>query len=42
MHIKTRTSGLLPKAAVLVASARALKWHGRMPRRDWTSRMLNG
>ena len=34
MHIKTRTSGLLPKAAVLVASARALKWHGRMPRRD--------
>ena len=31
MHIKTRTSGLLPNAAVLVASARALKWHGRMP-----------
>ena len=34
MHIKTRQSGLLPKAAVLVASARALKWHGRMARRD--------
>ena len=34
MHIKTRTSGLPPSAAVLVASARALKWHGRMPRRD--------
>ena len=34
MHIKTRASGLLPRAAVLVASARALKWHGRMPRRD--------
>ena len=28
MHIKTRQSGLLPSAAVLVASARALKWHG--------------
>ena len=34
MHIKTRQSGLLPRAAVLVASARALKWHGRAPRRE--------
>ncbi len=28
MHIKTRNGGLLPRAAVLVASARALKLHG--------------
>ena len=34
MHIKTRQSGLLPKAAVLVASARALKWHGRARRNN--------
>ena len=39
MHIKTRPSpgyggGLLPSAAVLVASARALKWHGGARRRD--------
>ncbi|MDA0264959.1 MAG: formate--tetrahydrofolate ligase [Chloroflexi bacterium] len=34
MHIKTRQSGLLPAAAVLVASARALKWHGGTRRRD--------
>ncbi len=34
MHIKTRQSGLLPSAAVLVASARALKWHGGARRRD--------
>ena len=34
MHIKTRQSGLLPSAAVLVASARALKWHGGGRRRD--------
>ena len=34
MHIKTRQSGLLPSAAVLVASARALKWHGGTRRRD--------
>ena len=34
MHIKTRQSGLLPSAAVLVASARALKWHGGVRRRD--------
>ena len=33
MHIKTRQSGLLPSAAVLVASARALKWHGGALRR---------
>ena len=34
MHIKARQSGLLPNAAVLVASVRALKWHGGMPKRD--------
>ena len=39
MHIKTRPrpgydSGLMPSAAVLVASARALKWHGGARRRD--------
>ena len=39
MHIKTRPGpgyggGLLPSAAVLVASARALKWHGGGRRRD--------
>ena len=33
MHIKARQSGLLPSAAVLVASVRALKWHGGSPRR---------
>ncbi len=33
MHIKARQSGLLPHAAVLVASVRALKWHGGSPRR---------
>jgi formate--tetrahydrofolate ligase len=33
MHIKARQSGLLPNAAVLVASVRALKWHGGTPRR---------
>ncbi len=32
MHIKARQSGLLPDAAVLVASVRALKWHGGAPR----------
>ena len=34
MHIKTRTSGLEPGAAVLVASVRALKFHGGVPLRD--------
>ena len=33
MHIKARQSGLSPFAAVLVASVRALKWHGGSPRR---------
>ncbi len=37
MHIKARQSGLLPNAAVLVASVRALKWHGGTPRRDLES-----
>ena len=34
MHIKTRTGGLKPRAAVLVASVRALKFHGGVPLRD--------
>ena len=34
MHIKTRTSGLKPRAAVLVASVRALKFHGGVPLRN--------
>ena len=34
MHIKARQSGLLPSAVVLVASARALKWHGGVTRRN--------
>jgi formate--tetrahydrofolate ligase len=34
MHIKTRQSGFPPSAAVLVASARALKWHGGTRRRE--------
>ncbi|MCY4366707.1 MAG: formate--tetrahydrofolate ligase [Chloroflexi bacterium] len=34
MHIKTRQSGLQPNSAVLVASVRALKWHGGANRRD--------
>ena len=34
MHIKARQSGLLPYAVVLVASVRALKWHGGIPRRE--------
>ncbi len=34
MHIKARQSGLQPCEAVLVASVRALKWHGGANRRD--------
>ncbi len=34
IHIKCRQSGLQPSAAVLVASVRALKWHGGATRRD--------
>lgn len=33
MHIKARQSGLLPSVVVLVASVRALKWHGGVGRR---------
>jgi formate--tetrahydrofolate ligase len=33
MDIKARQSGLIPSAAVLVASVRALKWHGGVARR---------
>ena len=33
MDIKARQSGLVPSVAVLVASVRALKWHGGSPRR---------
>lgn len=34
MHIKVRHRDIAPSAAVLVASARALKWHGGARRRD--------
>ena len=34
MHIKARQSGLPVSAAVLVASVRALRWHGGVRRRD--------
>ena len=34
MHIKCRTSGLRPSAAVLVGTVRALKFHGGVPLRD--------
>ncbi|MSQ16640.1 MAG: formate--tetrahydrofolate ligase, partial [Dehalococcoidia bacterium] len=34
IHIKCRQSGLRPSAAVLVASVRALKWHGGATRRE--------
>ena len=34
MHIKARNRDLTPSAAVLVASARALKWHGGALRRE--------
>ena len=33
MHIKARQSGLAPDAAVMVASLRALRWHGGASRR---------
>ena len=34
MHIKARSSGLLPHGAVIVATVRALKYHGGVPVRD--------
>jgi formate--tetrahydrofolate ligase len=34
MDIKARQSGLIPSAVVLVASVRALNWHGGTARRD--------
>ncbi len=34
MHIKARSSGMLPHAAVIVATVRALKNHGGVPVRD--------
>ncbi len=34
MHIKARQSGLIPNAVALVASVRALKWHGGALRRN--------
>ena len=34
MHIKTRTGGVPPRAAVLVASVRALKYHGGVGLQD--------
>ena len=34
MHIKARQSGLVPDAVVMVASLRALRWHGGATRRE--------
>ena len=34
MHIKARQSGLLPNTVVLVATVRALRWHGGAGRRE--------
>ena len=34
MHIKARNRDIVPSAAVLVASVRALKWHGGALRRE--------
>ncbi len=34
MHIKSRQSGMTPDAVVLVASLRALRWHGGSTRRE--------
>ena len=34
MHIKSRQSGMTPDAVVLVASLRALRWHGGASRRE--------
>ena len=36
MHIKARQSGLEPDAVVIVASLRALRWHGGASRRELT------
>ncbi len=37
MNIKCRESGLTPSAAVVVATARALKWHGGVPKKELDS-----
>ncbi|MEK7807047.1 MAG: formate--tetrahydrofolate ligase [Chloroflexota bacterium] len=37
LHIKARQNNLVPNAAVLVASVRALKWHGGISRRELES-----
>jgi formate--tetrahydrofolate ligase len=37
MHIKARQSGLIPDAVVLVASLRAMRWHGGAARRNLAS-----
>ena len=37
VHIKTRSGGTPASAAVVVVTARALKWHGGVPRRELTS-----
>ena len=38
MHIKTRAGGVQPKAAVLVASVRAIKYHGGVSLQDLNTR----
>ncbi len=42
MHIKTRQSRIPPSAAVLVASVRALKWHGGTRRRELEQPSIDG
>lgn len=37
VHIKTRASGVVPSAAVVVVTGRALKWHGGVRRNELTS-----
>ena len=41
MHIKSRQSGLTPDAVVLVASLRALRWHGGSTRRELATANLD-
>ena len=40
VHIKTRSGGVLPSAAVIVATVRALRWHGGVPIREVQSTNL--
>ena len=40
VHIKTRSGGVLPSAVVVVATVRALRWHGGVPVRETQSANL--